>query len=79
MAKIGGSGSSLVSAGSQIGSTLSSAANAGVSDASMAGSTASAIAQMQGAMQAENAINAAQALFQVEEAGPKGAKSLTQG
>jgi len=45
----------------------------------MGASTAAAIGQMQAAMEAENAINAAQALDQVMEAGPKGAKSLTQG
>lgn len=45
----------------------------------MDANTASAIAQIQAAAEAMNAINLATTLAQLKEAGPKNAKSLTQG
>ncbi|NYI00490.1 hypothetical protein [Cupriavidus plantarum] len=45
----------------------------------MDGNTASAIAQINAAAEAMNAINLATTLAQLKEAGPKNAKSLTQG
>ncbi|QET06509.1 MULTISPECIES: hypothetical protein [Cupriavidus] len=64
-----GTGASVVGAGADY------AASKGGMDAN----TASAIAQIQAAAEAMNAINLATTLAQLKEAGPKNAKSLTQG
>ncbi len=63
-------------------SAFSSGASAGQNAATigeMSASTASSIALQDAATQMENALNNDAAKDQLEEAGPKNAKSLTQG
>ena len=64
------------STGASAGASVGEAATAG---AGATADTASAIAEINEAAEAENAINLAQTMAQLHEAGPKAMKSLTQG
>lgn len=68
-----------LSSGISAGSTLAGAANTASTISQMEASTASSIAEQDAATQMENELNNDAAKDQLEEAGPKNAKSLTQG
>ena len=68
-----------LSSGISAGSTLASTLDTGSQIAQMQASTASSMAIQDAATQQENALNNDAAKDQLEEAGPKNAKSLTQG
>ncbi|MGI4857982.1 MAG: hypothetical protein ACRYHA_13935 [Janthinobacterium lividum] len=60
-------------------SVVGAAVDTTTSAAGTSTNTASAIAQINQAAEAENAINLATTMAQLKEAGPKNMKSLTQG
>lgn len=68
-----------LSTGISAGSTIANAADTGTQIAQMEANTASSIALQDAATQQENALNTDAAKDQLSEAGPKNAKSLTQG
>jgi hypothetical protein len=67
------------SSGVSAGSTVANTADTASTIAQMQASTASSIAEQDAATQMENELNNDAAKDQLEEAGPKNAKSLTQG
>ncbi|WP_347556974.1 hypothetical protein [Robbsia sp. KACC 23696] len=71
--------SSAVSKGNTASNVVSDASSAAESAVGTTSDTTSAIAQINQAAEAENAINLAQTMAQLKEAGPKAMKSLTQG
>ncbi|CAG9166947.1 hypothetical protein [Cupriavidus pampae] len=68
-----------VSGGNTAGNVIGAGADYANTKVGMDSNTASAIAQINAAAEAMNAINLATTLAQLKEAGPKNAKSLTQG
>ena len=68
-----------LSSGISAGSTIAGAAGNASTIAQMEASTASSITLQDAATQMENELNNDAAKDQLEEAGPKNAKSLTQG
>ena len=68
-----------VSSGLSLGSTVANAADTGSQIAQMEANTASSIALQDAATKMENELNNDAAKDQLAEAGPKNAKSLTQG
>jgi len=70
---------SSLSTGLSVGSTAANAVDTGTQIAQMEASTASSIELQDAATTQENALNNDATKDQLEEAGPKNAKSLTQG
>lgn len=68
-----------LSSGFSLGSTAANAGNTASTIGQMEASVASSIALQDAATQMENELNNDAAKDQLEEAGPKNAKSLTQG
>jgi hypothetical protein len=68
-----------LSSGISAGSTAANTVDTGSTIAQMQANTASSIAEQDAATQMENELNNDAAKDQLAEAGPKNAKSLTQG